>query len=271
LQIGGEHINVTDEMVAHIETMVQPEWEADVEMIAAYMESHNAWDEISKHALTLGRLSFVGAAHYVLQGLAAEHNQTAEIVRDFVKKMDRCELLMKSLTEARLRAEQNRFILNAASTKTDDAILSTAKEKHKQLMGEFGPAISSAISPARKRKTKDSEAFLRRTLKKTRRSSGGISAAVVSTVPSKTSSRVRSKSYSGADIISNLVVSPDPPIMSTNSRYRRKSPTVRTFGEPFGRELATTLAHDRDTPPTRTIPSMAGTSSFAEDMESLDN
>ena len=154
-------------MVAHIETMVQPEWEADVEMIAAYMESHNAWDEISKHALTLGRLSFVGAAHYVLQGLAAEHNQTAEIVRDFVKKMDRCELLMKSLTEARLRAEQNRFLLNAASTKTDDTILSTAKEKHKQLMGEFGPAISSAISPACKHKTKDSEVFLRRTLKKT--------------------------------------------------------------------------------------------------------
>jgi len=59
--------------------------------------------------------------------------------------------------------------------------------------------------------------------------------------------------------------------MSTNSRYRCKSPTVRTFGEPFGRELATILAHDRDTPPTCTIPSMAGTSLFAEDMESLDN
>jgi hypothetical protein len=267
-QIGGEHINVTDEMVARIETMVQTEWEADVEIIAAYTEAHDAWDEVSMRSFTLGRLSFVGAAHYVIQGLAAEHNQAAEIVRHFVKKMDRCEALMENLTEARLRAEQNRFILNAASTKTDDLILSTAKEKHKQLMGEYGPTISSTISPGRKRKTRDSEAFLRRTLKKSRRSSGATSAAMASTVPTKSSFRVSSGSYSGADTASNSVELPDLP---TNSRYRHKSPTVRSFGEPLGRQLATPLAHDLDTPSARTVPPMAGNSSFAEDMESLDN
>jgi hemerythrin-like domain-containing protein len=269
LQIGGEHINVTDEMVAHIETMVQTEWEADVEIIAAYTEAHDAWDEVFMRSLTLGRLSFVGAAHYVIQGLAAEHNQAAEIVRHFVKKMDRCEALMENLTEARLRAEQNRFILNAASTKTDDLILSTAKEKHKQLMGEYGPTISSTISPGRKRKTRDSEAFLRRTLKKSRRSSGATSAAMASTVPTKSSFRVSSGSYSGVDTASNSVELPDLP---TNGRYRHKSPTVRSFGEPLRRELATTpSAHDLDTPSARTVPPMAGNNSFAEDMECLDN
>jgi hypothetical protein len=132
--------------------------------------------------------------------------------------------MIKSLTAARLRGEQIRFILDAASTKTDDAILCTAKEKHKQLMGEYGPAISSAISPGRKRETKDSEAFLRRTLKKVRRSSGAISPAVASTVPSKSSCRVRSESYSGADTVSNSVVSPDPPILSTNSTFAASHP-----------------------------------------------
>lgn len=271
LQIGGEHVNVTDEMVARIETMVQTEWEADIEIIAAYTESHDAWEEISKRALTLGRLSFLGAAHYVIQGLAAEHNQAAEIVRHFVKKMDRCQTQMENLTEARLRAEQNRFILNAASTKTDDAILRIAKEKHKQLMGEYGSTISSTISPERKRKSKNSEIFLRRTLKKARRSGSTISTAVASTVPSKSSFRVPSESYAEVESVSNSVLSPDSSTMSANSSYRRQSPTVRAFGEPSGRQLAIPLVHDLDTPPTRTIPSMTGTSSFAEDMESLDN
>jgi len=255
-------------MVARIETMVQTEWEADVEIIAAYTEAHDAWDKVSMRALTLGRLSFVGAVHYVIQGLAAEHNQATKIVRHFVKKMDRCETLMENLTEARLRVEQNRFILNAASTKADDVILSTAKEKHKQLMGECGPLISSTISPGRKRKTKDSEAFLRRSLKKSRRSSGATTAAIASTVPSTSSFKVPSGSYSGVDAAPNSVELPDPP---TNSRYRRKSPTVRSFGEPLGRELATPLAHDLDTLSARTVPQMGGNSSFAEGMESLDN
>jgi len=72
LQISGEHVNVTDEMLARIEEMVATEWEADRQVIAGIIETEDAWEEITRCALRLGRLSFTGAAAYVIQGLVAE-------------------------------------------------------------------------------------------------------------------------------------------------------------------------------------------------------
>jgi len=104
LQIGGEHVNVTDEMLARIEEMVATEWDADRQVIAGVIETEDAWEEITRRALRLGRLSFTGAAAYVIQGLAAEYNQAAELVRHFVKKMDRAESLIVTLGLLRNRS-----------------------------------------------------------------------------------------------------------------------------------------------------------------------
>jgi len=83
---------------------------------------------------------------YIPQGLATEHTQAAVNVRPLYEgRWTGARISLQVV----LRAEQNRFILSVASTKADD---STATAKLKQLMGEYGPTISSAISPGHKRK-----------------------------------------------------------------------------------------------------------------------
>ena len=176
LQIGGEHVNVTNKMLSRIEQMVNAEWEADCQVIAGVVESHNSWEEITRCGLILGRLSFTGAANYVIQGLSAEYNQAAEIVRHFGKKMDKCEDMIEEVRRARIRAEQNRYILDGISAKSDTVTLKAAKEKHKQVMEEFGPGMSLTTSPGQKRKSRD-YTHRRKTLKKVRRSGGGSSSS----------------------------------------------------------------------------------------------
>jgi hypothetical protein len=173
--VGGEHVNVTDEMVASIEGMVEEDWEADLGVIAGVVQSHDAWDEITNRGLTIGRLGFVGAAHYVLQGLAQEYNATAELVRHFTGRMDRYEKLMVEIVEARQRAERSRYILDGAVSVCNEQAETLAGAKHEELMRVYGSSRNRAsnvqpASPGRKRKiaAKDPDA-IRSLLKKARR------------------------------------------------------------------------------------------------------
>jgi hypothetical protein len=80
--------------------MVDEDWNADVTVIAGVVQAHDAWEEITTRGLTIGRLEFVGAAHYVLQGLSEEYNATAELVRHFTARMDRYEKRLFNLRPA---------------------------------------------------------------------------------------------------------------------------------------------------------------------------
>jgi len=71
-----------------IEAMVKTQWETDNGIIGAYTKTHDALGVISMRALILcPPPSFVGAAHYVPQGHAAEHTQAAINVRHFMKEI----------------------------------------------------------------------------------------------------------------------------------------------------------------------------------------
>jgi len=124
----------TDEIPVRIEEMVATEWDADHQVVAGVVETEDAWEEITRRSLRLGRLSFTGAAAYVIHDLAAEYNQAAELVRPFVKKMDRAEPLIQQLNEARIRVEQNRYILDSISAKTNLATRNTARRQTKHIM-----------------------------------------------------------------------------------------------------------------------------------------
>lgn len=279
LQIGGEHVNVTDEMLARIEEMVATEWDADHQVIAGVIETEDAWEEITRRSLRLGRLSFTGAAAYVIQGLAAEYNQAAELVRHFVKKMDRAESLIQQLNEARIRAEQNRYILDSISAKRNLAILNTAREQHKHIMQEYGPAISPT-SPSHKRKNRDNSAHLHKTLKKVRRSGGRFEEEKSSRIPSGNSSRMPSGIASRTTSESYLPAATPPTATSTRSStgrasHYRKTPSVHNLDD----VLPTASTHDHSHSVHRGTPSKRDRrpvspvlqSSFHEEFESLDN
>jgi len=86
LQIGSEHVNVTDEIVARIETMVQTEWEEVVKITAAYTEAPGK--PLTRGMRSPCVLSFSAAsassAQPTMSYKALAGSQAAEIVRHFV-------------------------------------------------------------------------------------------------------------------------------------------------------------------------------------------
>jgi hypothetical protein len=191
--IGSEQENVTEEMVSTIKGMVDEDWQADVAVIAGVVQANSAWDEITTRALTIGRLGYVGAAHYVLQGLAQEYSATAELVRHFTGRMDTYEELMLKLVEARQRSERSRYILDGAVSVADGEARKLAGARHEELMRVYGasrsrPSTTRSASPGpgfkRKASANDPDA-IRSLLKKARRGGQASNEAGPSTARSK--------------------------------------------------------------------------------------
>jgi len=154
--------------------------------------------------------------------------------------MDKCGHMIEELRRAGIRPEQNRYILDAISAKSDGVSLRDAKEK-------YGPVTSSTTSPGQKRKSRG-YSHLQKTLEKVCQSGEGSSSS---------SSRVPSGSFLGAPPSTPLRTEPN---LAFSSHHRR-TPAVQNF-EDMG---ARSSARDLHVTPSARI------STFAEDLKSLDN
>jgi hypothetical protein len=161
LAIPGEEILVTADMVRQAREFCEDDAAADIEMVAAVVEHHNAWDELTLRSIRQGRLTGLGLAGLVLEHLDNLSDKIDQLILYWSRRKDTIAAQRQAIMDRRARVKKDNELLQAL--KKDATVQShhLAREQH-QDMSASRKSVHQGAPKARQLTSAPAERFKNR-------------------------------------------------------------------------------------------------------------
>jgi hypothetical protein len=133
LEIPGEEILITTDMLAHARELCDDDAAADIEMVAAAAEHESAWDEITVRAIRQGRLTGLGLSGLVIEHLDNLSAKIDELLLNWSRRKDTIAAQRQAIMDRRAQVKKDNELLQSIKK---DAIAQShllAHEQHQDL------------------------------------------------------------------------------------------------------------------------------------------
>ena len=151
LEIPGEEVLVTEEMITHAEVLCAEEEEADAIAVAAVLNVENAWTDITKRAIRYARLTAIGATSLNLEHLEKVDAEIDHQLLYWQDKKFKVAEAKQALFDARARVIKNNALLAKIKAEAIDDIHSLAAEQQQDLLTNSTASVVPVARPHQNR------------------------------------------------------------------------------------------------------------------------
>jgi len=147
LEIPGEEILVTPDMLERAEAWCAEQEDADTIAVSAVLTYEKSWSEVTQRAIRIGRLSPLGLASLTMEYLDATNQMIDHQLLYWKHQQVKIEQARRDLAEAQAKVKRDNQLLAEIKGKTVDLAEKLAAEQQKDLLSSYTTAVPSLPKP----------------------------------------------------------------------------------------------------------------------------